>query len=122
MTTRSIESLFRTIHKEKGNNSERRIRSALELLKDKKKLDGVIHSRGLDIKGVDFEIRKGRKRYKLSVKSSWGGINAELEKHPERYRHGDIIFIIPGESETSEDLSNRIILLINEFERRMHAS
>ena len=95
MTTRSIESLFRTIHKEKGNNSERRIRSALELLKDKKKLDGVIHSRGLDIKGVDFEIRKGRKRYKLSVKSSWGGINAELEKHPESDNIHSRLKIVP---------------------------
>lgn len=83
-------------------------------------IDGFERNQNLDRKGVDFLVKVGSKNYKLSVKSSVRGVRQELDEHPERHRHGDIIFIVPKREESVQEIAERIISLIDSFEERMH--
>lgn len=116
----NIQKIIGDLHKEKGKKTEDEVRMALEFLINEGKIDGYARSRDLDRHGVDFVAEMGRKRYKLSVKSSEGGAGHERENHPERFRHGDIIFIIPNPDESEKELANRILSEINELEGKMH--
>ncbi len=116
----NIPKIIGSLHKEKGKKTEDKVRGALDLLKDEEKIDQYVCSRELDRRGMDFVAQMGRKRYKLSVKSSEGGIGHEREAHPERYRHEDIIFIVPGRDESEKELATRILSEINELEEKMH--
>ncbi len=115
-----ISKIISDIHKEKGAGTENKVRSALNLLEERGGISGFIRSDKLDRKGVDFEVIIGRKNYKLSVKSSEGGVRGERERHPERFRHDDTIFIVPDRRESMEDLASRIMSEIHELEERMH--
>ncbi|BCX14374.1 MAG: hypothetical protein KatS3mg088_057 [Patescibacteria group bacterium] len=116
----SIESLVRHVRRERGERSESKVLSAISLLLSYGAIDGFERNQDLDRKGIDFLVRVGSKNYKLSVKSSMGGVMWELDKHPERHRHGDIIFIVPRREETTQEMAERIISLIDGFEERMH--
>jgi len=119
--TRGLERLIYKIHKEKGNINECSVEKALQFLLDQKKIDYIEHNIELDNDGIDYLVGIKSKRYMLSVKSSVGGIQHELENRPQRHRHKDKLFIIPGRDETCVDLGGRIIGMINDFEEQMHA-
>jgi len=65
-------------------------------------------------------VENGSKNYKISVKSSLGGVEWEMREHPERVRKGDLIFVVPGVEESIEDLALRIFKTMQDFEERMH--
>jgi hypothetical protein len=106
----------------KGRSAEKRVQNALDWLKENEQIDEITRSQELERKGVDFQFRRGSKSYKLSVKSSEGGILSERDRHPERHRHEDILFILPTPEETRESLAGRIIEGATELERRMHGA
>ena len=108
--------------KKRVKRRKTKLGGALDLLKDEEKIDQYVCSRELDSRGMDFVAQMGNKRYKLSVKSSEGGIGHEREAHPDRYRHGDIIFIVPGRDESEKELATRILSEMNELEEKMHGS
>lgn len=114
------ERLFGRISRQRGLDSENRVRCALGLLSSSGRVDYFEENKVLDQKGIDFLVVLGSKRYKISVKSSKGGVSHELEEHPDRARRGDLIFIVPPSQETIEDLASRIIKEISSFEERMH--
>jgi hypothetical protein len=103
-----------------GHDSEERVKRALFWLKDQGKIDEVKRSPHLDMLGTDAVVRMGSKNYRISVKSSDGGVIREKEAHPQRYRHEDIIFIIPEPGEKREVLGARILDRIRLFEEEMH--
>ena len=70
-----ISRLFDSVARERGRKNENRVRRAIQYLLDEGKLDSVKNTRKLDIHGIDYLVGKGRKLYKLSVKSSLGGVN-----------------------------------------------
>ncbi len=116
----SIERLIWDVRRERGETSEQKVASALSFLFEEGRIDGFERSVELDRRGVDFLVKGGSKRYKLSVKSSQGGVEWEMREHPERVRKGDLIFVVPGADESEEDLALRILGMIQDFEERMH--
>lgn len=94
--------------------------NALSCLFREGKIDDFTRSRELDRKGIDFLVFVGSKRYKLSVKSSKGGVDWEKKDHPERMKRGDLIFVVPVFSKTNEELASGILEMISEFEEKMH--
>lgn len=114
-----ISRLFDSVARERGRKSEGKVRRAIQYLLDEGKLDSVKNTRDLDIHGIDYLVGKGRKFYKLSVKSSLKGVNYELAEHPSRYRHRDILFVVPKEDETQEELAGRIMKVIDDFEEKI---
>lgn len=116
----SVESLFNKIRREKGKLSEEKVRFALLFLCKEGKIDGFRRDKESDRKGIDFWVCVGSKNYKLSVKSSPGGVFKEIRNHPERVRKGDLIFIVPTSSENVEDLADRILSAMIDLEERMH--
>jgi len=109
------------LRKRIGCDSEDRVMRALYWLQERGEIDGIERSRNLDLHGVDVVVVKGKKKYKLQVKSSEGGVRREHEEHPDRFsRREDIIFIVPECGERREDLGPRIMTEIEKFEERIH--
>jgi hypothetical protein len=118
--TISIERLIWEVRRERGETSEQKVASALSFLFEEGRIDGFERSMELDRRGVDFLVKDGSKNYKISVKSSQGGVEWEKQKHPKRVRKGDLIFVVPGVEESIEDLALRIFKTMQDFEERMH--
>jgi hypothetical protein len=116
----SIERLIWEVREKRGRTSEQKVKSALYFLLEEGRIDGVERSAELDRRGVDFLVEDGSKKYKISVKSSQGGVKWEMREHPKRVRKGDLIFVVPDADESVEDLAARILRMINDFEERMH--
>jgi len=116
----SIERLIWEVRRERGETSEQKVASALSFLFEEGHIDGFERSVDLDRRGIDFLVKDGSKNYKISVKSSQGGVEWEIRKHPKRARRGDLIFVVPGVEEGVEDLALRILGMIQDFEERMH--
>ena len=115
---RNLLSGFGEIKRVRGQSSEERVDNALQLLLEKGKIDGIESSRELEREGIDRLVSRGTKNYKLSVKSSSGGIRHEREDHPWRYGHDDIIFIVPGVEESRERVARRILRMMETLEQR----
>jgi len=119
--SRNLSSSFWQIKRIRGQSSEERVDNALQFLLEQGEISSFQRSGELDGKGIDRLVSRGEtKNYKLSVKSSEGGVRHEREDHPRRYKQEDIIFIVPGRSESREDLANRIMSGICGLEERMH--
>ncbi len=118
--TKEAKNPYAAVRKAIGDSTESKVKRAVDYLLEEGELDTVEQSDDLDQKGVDLLVGKGNKKYKLSIKTSERGMDLERKKHPERYRNGDKIFIIPQEEETKELLGKRIISTIAEFEEQMH--
>lgn len=118
MPKENVFSLFGRVGHERGLGREAKVDEALCLLQEGGLIDGFKKSERLDAKGIDRLVEIGSKKYKLSVKSSKGGVAREIKEHPKRFRHGDVIFIIPRSDENPVDLSERIMRLIDEQRRR----
>jgi len=114
------ERLTWVVRRNIGSASEKKVFDAIDYLVNQGQLDGSERSDDLERNGVDVLAKRSSKKYKLSVKSSKDAMKDELEKHPERYRTKDKIFIIPKRDETTEILGKRISRKIDEFEERMH--
>lgn len=114
------ERLFGRISRQRGLDSEGRVELALNHLTSANRIDSFERNGVLDQKGIDFLVICGSKKYKISVKSSKGGVFYEFQNHPDRVRKRDLIFVIPSSQETIEDLASRIIEEISSFEERMH--
>lgn len=117
-----LSRLFWKIAQKRGYEKEIVVDLALLKLMGEDKVDAFSKSKILDKEGVDRMVEIGSKRYKLQVKSSPSGVQKALEKHPERYRHNDIIFIVPKDGESIDSVASKIMRLIEEFEKRMHKS
>lgn len=115
---RNLLSGFGEIKRVRGQSSEERVDNALQLLLERREIDSYNHSARLERKGIDFLVAKGTKRYKLSVKSSEGGIRHEREDHSRRYRHEDTIFVVPGMEESRENVACRILEMMETLEQR----
>lgn len=116
----SIERLIWQVRRKRGETSEQKVASALSFLSDKGQITGFRKTIKLDQRGIDFLVENGSKNYKISVKSSLGGVEWEMREHPERVRKGDLIFVVPGVEESIEDLALRIFKTMQDFEERMH--
>lgn len=116
--SRNLLSGFWRIRRVRGQSSEERVDNALQFLLEQGKIGGFRSSGKLDREGIDRLVSRGTKNYKLSVKSSEGGIGHEREDHPWRYRHDDIIFIVPGIEESRESVASRIFGMMENLEQK----
>ena len=115
----NLSSVFGEIKRIRGQSSEERVDHALQLLLEQGEISSFQRSGELDSEGIDRLVsRGGTKNYKLSVKSSEGGIRHEREDHPRRYRQEDIIFIVPGIEESRESVACRILGMMETLEQR----
>ena len=116
--SRNLSSVFGEIKRVRGQSSEERVDNALQSLLEQGKISSFQKSDELDGEGIDRLVSRGTKNYKLSVKSSEGGIGHERENHPWRYRHDDKIFIVPGVEESRESVAGRILRMMETLEQR----
>ena len=116
--SRNLLSGFGQIKRIRGQSSEERVDNALQFLLEQGKISSFQRSGELDGKGIDRSVSRGTKNYKLSVKSSEGGVRHEREDRPRRYRQEDIIFIVPGIEESRESVACRILGMMETLEQR----
>ena len=116
--SRNLSSVFGEIKRVRGQSSEERVDNALQFLLEQGEISSFQRSGELDSEGIDRLVSRGTKNYKLSVKSSEGGIGREREKHPWRYRHNDKIFIVPEIEESRENVAGRILRMMENLEQR----
>lgn len=116
--SRNLLSGFGEIKRVRGQSSEERVGNALQFLQEAGTIDSYQRSDELEGKGIDYLVSRGSKKYKVSAKSSAGGVRHEREEHPKRYRHNDKIFIVPDIEESRENVACRILEMMEDLEQR----